>query len=94
MDGTSEEKNKKALLAREKQSNQTSRSGSVSKRLQSSNSISRNEKNAKSSVLTYTKRPVVLGALDYIPVSSKIGSQESSVNNLISLKRSAKKIKQ
>jgi hypothetical protein len=88
-----QEKNKKALLAREKQSNQTSRSGSVSKRLQSSNSISRNEKNAKSSVLTYTKRPVVLGALDYIPVSSKIGSQESSVNNLISLKRSAKKIK-
>lgn len=87
-----QEKNKKALLKREKQSNQPAKSGSGSRLLQSSKLISRNKSN-KSNVLAVVKRPVILASFDYLPLFHQYSSSKTTVGNLIDLRRSAKKMK-
>lgn len=87
-----QEKNKKALLKREKQSNQSTKSGSGSRLLQSSKPISRN-KSSKSNVLAVVKRPVILASFDYLPLFHQYSSSKTTAGNLIDLRRSAKKMK-
>ncbi len=89
-----QERNKKALLKRQKQANQRSRTGSRDRSLEYVGSVGNKNrgKNQKVDPIATVQRPVVIASADFHPSYTRDGSI-SATGNLMKVKRSARRIK-